>query len=42
MILGRDGFLDETFSVLPRPGEESVGLEAYKLTEEEKMNHFKL
>jgi glycosyltransferase involved in cell wall biosynthesis len=39
----RIGFLDETLAfVLPRPGEESVGLEAYKLTEEEKMNHFKL
>ena len=39
----RMGFLNETLAyVLPRPGEKSVGLEAYKLTEEEKMDHFRL
>jgi len=39
----RMGFLNETLAyVLPRPGEESVGLEAYKLTENEKMDHFRL
>ena len=39
----RMGFLDETLAyVLPRPGEKSVGLEAYRLTEQEKMNHFSL
>lgn len=37
------GFLDETLAyVFPRPGEKSVGLEAYKLTENEKMDHFRL
>lgn len=36
------GFLDKvTAYVLPRPGEVTVGLEAYKLTEEEKLAHFK-
>ena len=39
----RMGFLDKTLAyVLPRPGEKSVGLEAYKLTEQEKMDHFRL
>jgi len=38
----RMGFLDEVVAyVLPRPGEVTVGLEAYKLTEEEKLAHFK-
>lgn len=36
------GFLDEVLAyVLPRPGEQTVGLEAYKLTEKEKLDHFK-
>ena len=38
----RMGFLDEVVSyVLPRPGEASVGLEAYKLTESEKLAMYK-
>ncbi|WP_162785539.1 glycosyltransferase family 2 protein [Polynucleobacter necessarius] len=37
----RIGFCDEVLAyVLPRPGETSVGLEAYKLTEKEKMDHY--
>jgi glycosyltransferase involved in cell wall biosynthesis len=36
------GFLEEVVAfVLPRPGEESVGLEAYKLTKEAKMEQYK-
>ena len=39
----RMGFLDEILAhVLPRPGENSVGLEAYKLTEDAKIEHFRL
>lgn len=35
------GFLDKVVaSVLPRPGEDTVGLEAYKHTEKEKSKHF--
>lgn len=38
----RMGFLDQVVAyVLPRPGEATVGLEAYKLTEQEKMEHYK-
>lgn len=38
----RVGFLNEVMAyVLPRPGESSVGLEAYKLTEKEKMEQYK-
>jgi hypothetical protein len=38
----RMGFLDEVVAyVLPRPGENSVGLEAYKLTEKEKLEQYK-
>lgn len=38
----RMGFLDQVVAyVLPRPGETTVGLEAYKLSEKEKMEHFK-
>jgi glycosyltransferase involved in cell wall biosynthesis len=38
----RMGFLDQVVAyVLPRPGETTVGLEAYKLTEQEKMEHYK-
>jgi len=38
----RMGFLEEAMAfVLPRPGEKTVGLEAYKLTEEEKMEQYK-
>lgn len=37
----RMGFLDEVVAyVLPRPGEETVGLEAYKLTEQEKLEQY--
>lgn len=37
----RMGFLDEVVTyVLPRPGEQSVGLEAYKLTEKEKLKQY--
>ena len=35
----RMGFLEEVVAyVIPRPGEKSIGLDAYKLTEEKKMN----
>lgn len=38
----RMGFLDQVVAyVLPRPGETSVGLEAYKLTESEKLEMYK-
>ncbi len=38
----RTGFLEQVVAyVLPRPGETTVGLEAYKLTEQEKMEHYK-
>jgi glycosyltransferase involved in cell wall biosynthesis len=38
----RMGFLEEvTAFVVPRPGETSVGLEAYKLTEEDKMEKYR-
>ena len=38
----RIGFLNEVVSfVLPRPGETSVGLQAYKETEKEKLEHYK-
>lgn len=38
----RMGFLDRVVAyVLPRPGEATVGLEAYRLTAEEKVRHFK-
>lgn len=38
----RMGFLEEVVAyVLPRPGENSVGLEAYKLTEKEKLEQYK-
>lgn len=38
----RMGFLDQVVAyVLPRPGESTVGLDAYKLTEQEKMDHYK-
>jgi glycosyltransferase involved in cell wall biosynthesis len=38
----RMGFLDEVVAyVLPRPGESTVGLDAYKLTEKEKLDHYK-
>jgi glycosyltransferase involved in cell wall biosynthesis len=38
----RMGFLEEVVAyVLPRPGESSVGLEAYKLTEKEKIEQYK-
>ena len=38
----RRGFLDQVVAyVLPRPGENTIGLEAYKLTEQEKMEHYK-
>ncbi|MBZ0155814.1 MAG: glycosyltransferase [Alphaproteobacteria bacterium] len=37
----RIGFLDKvTCYVIPRPGEVTIGLEAYRLTEEEKNRHF--
>jgi glycosyltransferase involved in cell wall biosynthesis len=37
----RMGFLDRvTAYVLPRPGEATVGLEAYKRTEQEKLAHY--
>lgn len=36
------GFLDEVVAyVLPRPGEESIGLDAYKLTKKEKLKQYK-
>ncbi len=38
----RMGFLDQvTAYVLPRPGEKSVGKEAYILTKKDKIKHFK-
>lgn len=38
----RTGFLGQVVTyVLPRPGETTVGLDAYKLTEQEKMEHYK-
>ena len=38
----RMGFLDEVVAyVLPRPGETSVGLEAYRMTENEKLAMYK-
>jgi glycosyltransferase involved in cell wall biosynthesis len=38
----RMGFLDQVVAyVLPRPGETTVGLEAYRLTEQEKLEHYK-
>jgi len=38
----RIGFLDRvTCYVLPRPGEETIGLEAYRLTAKEKIEHFR-
>jgi glycosyltransferase involved in cell wall biosynthesis len=38
----RMGFFEEVVSyVLPRPGEESIGLDAYKLTEKEKLKQYK-
>jgi glycosyltransferase involved in cell wall biosynthesis len=38
----RMGFLDQVVAyVLPRPGETSVGLEAYRLTEKEKIEQYK-
>lgn len=38
----RMGFLDQVVAyVLPRPGESTIGLEAYKLTEQEKMEHYR-
>jgi len=37
----RMGFLEKTVAyVLPRPGEKTVGSEAYKLDEDEKLKHF--
>jgi len=36
------GFLDEVVSyVLPRPGEKSIGLDAYKLTKKDKLKQYK-
>ena len=36
------GFLEEVVAfVLPRPGEDSIGLDAYKLTKNEKMKKYK-
>ena len=38
----RMGFLDQVVAyVLPRPGEATVGLEAYKLSEKDKLEHYK-
>jgi len=38
----RMGFLDKVVTyVLPRPGETTVGLQAYKLTEKDKLEHYK-
>lgn len=37
----RMGFLEKVLAMyLPRPGEQAVGLEAYKCSEEEKLKHF--
>lgn len=39
----RMGFLDQVVAyVLPRPGEVTVGLEAYRLSEQEKLEHFRV
>ncbi|MBU1345139.1 MAG: glycosyltransferase [Proteobacteria bacterium] len=36
------GFLDQvTCHIIPRPGEDTIGLEAYRATADEKMEHFK-
>lgn len=36
------GFLEEVVSfVFPRPGEETIGLDAYKLTKKDKLKHYK-
>jgi len=36
------GFLDQVVAyVLPRPGEATVGLEAYKLSEKDKLEHYR-
>jgi hypothetical protein len=36
------GFLDKVVAyMIPRPGEMTVGLEAYQLQEKEKINHFR-
>lgn len=38
----RIGFLDKVLAyVVPRPGEQTIGLEAYKAAEKEKLEHFK-
>ncbi|MFA5903240.1 MAG: glycosyltransferase family A protein [Desulfobacula sp.] len=38
----RMGFLDKvTCHIIPRPGEETIGLDAYKATADEKIEHFK-
>jgi hypothetical protein len=38
----RIGFLDKVVAfIVPRPGENTVGLAAYKLSESDKMEHFK-
>ena len=38
----RIGFIDQVLAhVLPRPGESTIGLEAYRLTEEEKLKQYK-
>ena len=38
----RMGFIEEVVAyVFPRPGEESIGLDAYKLTEKEKLKQYK-
>ncbi|MFA4934070.1 MAG: glycosyltransferase family 2 protein [Candidatus Omnitrophota bacterium] len=38
----RMGFLDKVVAyMIPRPGETTVGLEAYQLQEKEKINHFR-
>ena len=39
----RMGFLEEVLSyILPRPGEKSVGLEAYKLSSKKMLDKYKL
>ncbi len=39
----RMGFLDEVVSyVLPRPGESTIGLDAYKIDEIDKLKHYKI
>jgi hypothetical protein len=38
----RIGFLDNVSAyIYPRPGEETVGLDAYKMHEKEKLDHYK-